>query len=433
MLYAGVSEKNITPDFPALLSGYPLPKDRYHEEVHDDLKAHIFYLNNEETDLVIITLDLISYSKRRVKMVREQIQKVCQIEPGNILISATHTHSGPVTGSVPFLSDNREMYPHYLDKVNSLIVEGVKEAKDSAFPAKIAMGKGICGKEQGVGGNRRHKDGPADPEVWVTGIKDSDDNLRGVLVNYALHPTFLHAESRVITADYPAFIYEYFQSKNPDLVVGFHTGAAGNQSSRHFRTGQTFEEAKRVGYAIAAEAERVLSQLTYEDDVKLFATHAELYPEIKRIPSVEEARAQQIEAETRYKNSVKNKEPYPVQRTLECALIGANRMLSRAEAGDKVMEGIMANSPFEIFVMGIGENRIVACPCEIFVEFALRLKKESPYKNTYLASTSNGYGSGYVCTPESYDEGGYEPTVSMYERTVGDAIIDKALELLREN
>ena len=57
------------------------------------------------------------------------------------------------------------------------------------------------------------------------------------------------------------------------------------------------------------------------------------------------------------------------------------------------MEGIMANSPFEIFVMGIGENRIVACPCEIFVEFALRLKKESPYKNTYLASTSNGYGS----------------------------------------
>ena len=64
--------------------------------------------------------------------------------------------------------------------------------------------------------------------------------------------TFLHAESRVITADYPAFIYEYFQSKT-DLVVGFHTGAAGDQSSRHSRTGQTFEEAKRVGYAIATE------------------------------------------------------------------------------------------------------------------------------------------------------------------------------------
>lgn len=435
MLYAGVSERIITPDFPTFLSGYPVPQDRYHTEVHDDLKAHCFYLNNEETEIAIITLDIICYTKRRVKMVREQIHEACGIKPGNILISATHTHSGPVGGSVPFETwdDRREMYPFYLDKVNQLIVEGIKEAKDSAFPAKIAMGKGRCGQEQGIGGNRRDKDGPADPDVWVTGIKDKADNLRGILVNYALHPTFLHAESKTITADYPAYIYEYFQNKNSDVIVGFQNGAAGNQSSRHFRTGQTFDEAKRVGYAIASEAERVLEKLTFEDDVTLFAVSDEIMPAMKKIPSIEEAKALQQKAESEYEESVKINKPYPVQRTLECSLIGANRMLRMAEAGEKAIEGILTNSPFEIFVLGIGDNRIVTVPCEIFVEFALRLKKESPYKNTYLASTSNGYGSGYVCTPESYDEGGYEPTISMYERTVGDSIIDKALELLRNN
>jgi neutral ceramidase len=183
MLFAGVNEKIITPDFPTLLAGYPLPKDRYHNAVNDDLKAHCFYLKNEKTEVAIITLDLICFTKRRVKMVREQINKVCGIKPMNILISATHTHSGPVCGSVPFelWDDRKEMYPYYLEQVSQKIVDGVKEAKESAFPAKIAMGKGRCGKEQGVGGNRRHKDGPADPEVWVTAIKDKGDKLRGVI------------------------------------------------------------------------------------------------------------------------------------------------------------------------------------------------------------------------------------------------------------
>jgi neutral ceramidase len=435
MLYAGVKEKIITPDFPTLLAGYPLPKDRYHNAVNDDLKAHCFYLKNDETEIAIVTLDLISWTKRRAKMVREQINKVCGIKPMNILISATHTHSGPVCGSVPFelWDDRKEMYPYYLDQVSQKIVDGVKEAKESAFSAKIAMGKGHCGKEQGVGGNRRHKDGLADPEVWVTAIKDDNDKLRGVLVNYALHPTFLHAENKTITADYPAYIYEYFQKQDSNIVVGFQNGAAGNQSSRHFRTGQTFEEAKRVGYAIAAEAEKVIADLKFDNNPTLFTDYTEIVPSMKRIPSVEEARATKEEAEKSLENSRKNNEPYAVQRTWECTLIGANGMLRKAEAGKEGLDGWLTNSPFEIFVLGIGENRIVTVPCEIFVEFALRLKKESPYKNTYLASTSNGYGSGYVYTPESLKEGGYEPIGSIYADTVGDEIVDAALELLKKN
>ncbi|HHW30947.1 MAG TPA: hypothetical protein GXX20_04625 [Clostridiaceae bacterium] len=434
MLYAGVSERVITPDFPTLLAGYPFPQDRYHTSVHDDLMAHCFYLRNGETEVAIITLDLICFTKRRVKMVREHIRRTCGIPEKNIIISATHTHSGPVCGSVPFefWDDRKEMYPYFLDQVCIKIINGIKEAKLNAFPAKIAMGKGYCGKEQGVGGNRRHKDGPADPDVWVTAIKDQNDKLRGVLVNYALHPTFLHAESKVITADYPAYIYEYFKKQDNELVVGFQTGAAGNQSSRHFRTGQTFEEAKRVGYAIASEAERVIAELFFDNNPKLFTDCKEIMPSLKHIPSLEEAKAKKEEAERGLENSRKNNEPYAIQRTWECTTFGANRMYRIAKAGKEVLEGMLTNSPFEIFVLGIGDNRIVTVPCEIFVEYALRLKKESPYKNTYLASTSNGYGSGYVYTPESLKEGGYEPLGSIYADTVGDEIVDAALELLRK-
>ena len=97
-------------------------------------------------------------------------------------------------------------------------------------------------------------------------------------MNYALHPTFLHAESTSITADYPAYIYEYFKKDDSSVVVGFSIGAAGNQSSRHFRSGQTFEEAKRVGYAIGKAAEDAILRMQWTEQIELFATSSFVTP-----------------------------------------------------------------------------------------------------------------------------------------------------------
>jgi hypothetical protein len=434
MLIAGVAEKVLTPKHPTFLTGYPLPLDRYHTEVHDDIKAHCFYLKNGSDRLVIITLDLCYYSKRRVQSVREKIYKLCGIPAENIMISATHTHSAPAPASIPFRlwDDRNEMYPDYLDFVDEQITEGVHEAMLNAFPASIGMGFGICGKEQNVGGNRRDKDGPADPQVWVTAIKDDSGKLRGALINYALHPTFLHAESRIITADYPCYIYEYFQKDDPDVVVGFQIGAAGDQSSRHFRSGQNFEEAKRVGYAIGAEAARVIDTLTYETDPTLAARRTMINPSIKPIPPLDQAQADQRAAVEALENSQKNNEPYPVQRTLECTLIGANKRLRIAEEGEVGMQGYQTLFPFEIMVFGIGSARIAAVPCEIFVSYALKIKKESPAERTYLASVSNGASGGYVYTPEALEEGGYEPTVSIYAPEAGEEVVGAVMQLLEE-
>ena len=434
MLIAGVSEKIITPDFPAFLTGYPLPLDRYHTDVHDDIKAHCFYLQNRGVRLAIVTLDLCYYSKSRVQIVRRQIEQACGIPAGHIMISTTHTHSGPAPAGIPFglWDEDREMYPHYLDEVNRQIVAGVQAAMMNVFPAEIAIGHGICGKEQNVGGNRRDKEGLTDPQVWVTAIRDDAKAVRGILVDYALHPTFLHAENRSLSADYPAYIYEYFQKNDPAVIVGFQMGASGNQSSRHFRSGQTFAEARRVGYALASEAQRVLARLEYDSDPQLFSMRADISPALKPIPTPEQAAQDQQNAEKAYQDSVSGHKPYPLQRTLECALIGANRRLLIAQAGEKALDGYRALLPFEIMVLGIGAGRIVGVPCEMFVEFGLRLKQESPCVLTCLATTTNGASNGYLYTQEAFAEGGYEPMVSIFAPEAGDQVIDAALGLLRK-
>jgi hypothetical protein len=65
------------------------------------------------------------------------------------------------------------------------------------------------------------------------------------------------------------------------------------------------------------------------------------------------------------------------------------------------------------------------------VEYALRLKGESPFKNTFFVTCTNGAASGYVCTPEAHREGGYEALWTRYRPETGDLLVDFTLENLR--
>ena len=147
---AGASERIITPEYPTLLLGYPEPRDRYHQSVHDDLKAHCFYFESHGEEFALVTLDLVDYTKWRTEKMRNKIKEASGIPCNHICISCTHTHSGPVTRAVPFFlkDETWEMYPYYLDMVDSLAADGIAEAKANAFMAKIGMDKGHCGKRK---------------------------------------------------------------------------------------------------------------------------------------------------------------------------------------------------------------------------------------------------------------------------------------------
>ncbi|MDR2102282.1 MAG: hypothetical protein LBP43_06900 [Treponema sp.] len=427
---AGLSEGIITPDFPVLMAGYPEPKDRYHREVHDDLMVHCFYFSGDGGELALISFDLGELSKKRTRAIREAVEKRCGIPVEGVSVSCTHTHSGPLTTTLSLWNDDRELYPFYLDFITETAVEQMARAKAGAFEAVLCPARGYCGKEQGVGGNRRDKDGPADPEVGVLGIREKGGALRGLLVNYALHPTFLHAESRALSADYPGYIYRYFKEKQPSLVTGFLQGASGNQSSRHFRQGQSFDEAKRVGYAIAAEAERVLAAAPVLENPRLFAASYGFDPPLYEIPTLEKAREGEKQARREYEEAKAAGKPYPLVRTLECSLIGAEHLLEIARAGETAVRNIRGNSPFEVQIMGIGDYRLVFYSCEIFVEFALRLKRESPFP-LFFTTCTNGAASGYICTPEAHAEGGYEALWTRYRPETGDKMIDFTLDKLQ--
>jgi hypothetical protein len=89
--------------------------------------------------------------------------------------------------------------------------------------------------------------------------------------------------------------------------------------------------------------------------------------------------------------------------------------------------------PMEVQALRIGDALIVACEGELFVEYGNQVKEASPAAVTFVAAYANGY-EGYIPTPESWEEGGYEPSLGPWtrvDRTAGETLAGRMVAAAR--
>jgi len=434
-LRAGSSSQDISPQKGVSLAGYP-HHPRPNRGVHDPLYASCLYLSDGQTQLAIVTLDIIGLSKTYVHIIRERVCRANGIPEKNIMISCSHSHSAP-RGSHNMTMDVFEagtaLDEAYVAKVIEAVAEIVAEAAAGAVPAELGIEKGFCGREQGVGGNRRDSLGPADPEVWMIGVKDLHNNLLAMLVKYTLHPTFLHSDNFLVSADYPGFIRKYINEKYPETTFLFAQGTSGNQSPRYFRSGKTFAEAERVGTAIGMEAEQILKQMSFTSDIPLLVESQEINLDLRNFPKKEFAEACVEETRKAWHILRDSGAPESDVWNAELLFLGAEDTLSMLMLYEKgELSALNENSPMEVQVLCIGDTRIVGLPGEIFVEYGITIQYRSPFPKTFVIELANGSLPGYAATEQAYAVGGYETGASMLTGKSGLQLVETAVDLLFE-
>ena len=436
-LMAGVSLVDISPGPGIELAGYP-HHPRYNKGIHDPLYAGCICLDDGTTKLALVCMDLVMYSKKEVRRVREEIARLTPIPAANLMITCSHTHSGPwASGRLDLeaLEQHLQPDPGFMADLHRKLVSLVKEAWDGRFEASIGVEKGFCGREKGVGGNRRNPNEIADPEVWVVAVKDPAGKIRGCMVKYTLHPTFLHSDSFLVSADYPGCIRKCLAEKKPGMAFLFAQGCSGNQSPRYFRTGKTYDEAMRVGYAIGEEAARVLDAMEYSTDARLLVKAVGIEVETRTLPPVEEARKAEAAARANWE---KVKAESTVERDIwnaELRFLGAEDTLGYVlvkERGEH-LELHEDEMPVEVQVIGIGDARIVGLQGEVFVEFGITIQYQAPFDKTFVIELANGGAPGYACTARAYAQGGYETGASLLTGRSGEQMVEAAVRLLHES
>ena len=436
-LTSGVAQREISPRQPMYLTGYP-KFERTSTGIHDPLLASALYLSDGITPLLFVAVDILMFSHETVQRCRVDIQQATGIPAGNILISASHTHSGPVT--VDLLAFRQDSIvpptdPAYLVFVCEQIREAAVSACQSAVPVRAAFTQALV---EGVGGNRHSQDGPRDPEVGILYLETTTHQPLAVSVVYSMHPTVLHEDSKLISADFPGYTRQYLTDRLAGAPVLYHNGPCGNLSPRYHVTAQTFAEAERLGNRLGEciyQSIRGLSPSSFSEKLVLSAVQGWVELPRRVFPSVADAEALLQRAIAHYEYLKSSGAPRAEVRTAEVTLFGAEECvyLAGAQQRGEVAALQQRYTPTEVQVLRVGESgcrpsvSFVGFSGELFVEYGLEIKRRAPDK-AFVISLANGELQGYIVTPHAE---GYEAAFSLFTPDAGRVLVEEALRLIQ--
>ncbi|MHC4884056.1 MAG: neutral/alkaline non-lysosomal ceramidase N-terminal domain-containing protein [Planctomycetota bacterium] len=435
LLRAGAAAVDVTPTRSLFLFGYP-HVERMSTGTNDPLMACALVLDNGGAKVAVCSVDVIFVTKAMTEEIRKIVTEATGILPDHILISATHTHSGPITEDMLSNKNDEEVPPAdvaYVEELTEKITKAILEAHLNLREAELAL---TTVTARGVGGNRRDPEALTDPEVPVFVLREAESkSIFCAMTVYCMHPTVLHEDSTLYSGDFPGYTRIALQEAfGKDLVTLYHTGPEGNQSPRHFTTENTLAETERLGRLLAApiiEAVKGLGDDDFRQELSLGGCHSTSDLPLREFPPVAEADAKLKASRERLDALQADGSDPRATRTAECDWFGATETATLARAvGTPEFEAVLKTIlPAEIQVLRIGEAKIVALPGELFVEYSLRIK-EMGGANTFVICCANGTLQGYIVTEEAFAEGGYEASNSFFPPEAGEDLIQAVKELL---
>jgi hypothetical protein len=223
-LRVGVSKTVINPPLGSFIAGDK--QNRLFTGVLDSLYAKAVVLYDGETTLALVTVDCIGMLYPELQKVREAVALMpfdIPFSPENIVISSTHTHSGPDVVGIwgkDYSQTGRDSA--YVDFLVQSIAGQIAEASKSLQAASVRYAEStfgetwvenICGEE-------------IDRSVTSLRFVDSKEKTIASLTNFACHPTHLDAVFSEVSADYLAGFYKSME-KNWGGEHLFLQGAIG--------------------------------------------------------------------------------------------------------------------------------------------------------------------------------------------------------------
>lgn len=430
---AGAAAVDITPAAPTFLYGYPHVQ-RQSTGVSDPLLASALYISDGETRVIFIANDVIFVPKWLADRARKRIEASTGVPADHVMITATHTHSGPVTTKM--LSNDAdpivpEPDPGYQTLLEDGIVAAAERACAGAGPAKIGH---ATADGSGLGSNRHDPADVSDPRVSVLSVRSLEgDACIGLMLICNMHPTVLHEDSTLISGDFPGFARRYLQENvvGADCPVVYHMGAAGNQSPRHVTKSNTIQEANRLGELLGKAVADVLPGVSYERTLSISCDNSLLELPLRGFPPVTEAAAARDKARQRFEHLRDHQAPRAETRSAECDWFGAEETvtLSRAAQSGRLEQAARACLPARVQVIRVGPWAFVGWPGEVYVEFALDVKKRFP--ESCVITLANSDLEGYIVTQEAVDQASYESGNAVFKSPdSGEMFVETAIDLL---
>ena len=458
--------------------------------IHDSLYSKALVIENKNTRVVIITMDIITigglgrYTEEFLPDLRKKLESDLGINAKNILINADHNHrTGQVSG----------------DLVEKTVL-AVKMAIQNLEPVKIGAGSGF---EDNITMNRRVKlkngdeytiraatpDIPdeeivgvkeMDPEIGILKIDRLDGSTKAVLYNFACHP-LLGVPDGGVTAAYPGFASGVIEDQlGKGAMALFLQGAGGDVIEVNFKNVNRVKSGEPVGRELGLSTLKALRDIPTSKNTGITVVNETIQFPLRtdvpeRIISLEKQEEELINTLRTTSLNLKTFIPLIIKYSLSPVYpsdqsyvylheknIGVKdlEMLDKSNRSDldKYIQNVLAMEKItlieenilrlkstqenlgkyggthisvDIQCMKIGDFVVVTFPGEAFVQVGLNIKKQSPFKNTFIAAYSNGYFH-YAPTADSYGDLGYEDKLCILAPEWQKIFEEKVAEMLKK-
>ncbi len=438
-LRVGVSQTDITPPLGIPMAGY------YHERgadgVLDPLLSKAIVIESGGQRAALVTVDLISITRSVTDAARVEIEKATGIPGDHVMISATHTHTGPElaarTRFSASMGGQKQLAADYTGGLSQKIADSVRAAYGRLQAARVSVASGRC---EGLAFNRRYymRDGsvawnpgklnpnivrpagPTDPEVGILYVEKLDAvnpmQSLATYVNFAMHPDTTGGSK--LSADWPGALGRVLAAYHgPQHLTLLANGTCGNINHCDFSwkwLNSGTNEPSRIAVVLGAAVLQGYKKLQPISDGPLTAKSEIIelaLPEITFEQLDDAKKTVEATKDDRAGNFMK--------------LVRSYRALDVAGRNGKPQQA-------EVQVIALGQDAAwVALPGEIFVELGLAIKQRSPFRQTFVVELANE-NLGYIPDRRSYAEGNYEPESSRCAPGSGEKLVDTAVRLLME-
>jgi len=406
MLKINTIKQIITPEIGTRLAGYP--RNYFSYKVHDDLLISGLALDDGNNKAVLLSFDLVGLDEDLIHRIRNECAIVCAIDPENIVLTCTHTHSGPHTTS-------HEEFPRNDGYVEKLI-DYCREAVKGAFKDMIEVYVFHYSVNAYENLNRRlispantylylpdnkhllkTAEGIVDPELGMLYFMNADTkDAEAVFVNYTAHPLTSQSgglSSCTITSDYPGILREQVENEIGGTCI-FTQGACGDIHPREFESGftRTEEMGKNLAKKIIHGYYAVSGYFSSEPETQYRLSEPKI----------------QVHS-TRFEMFFRDDKQ------------GSSLSLNKEKSSLST----------ELQFLQIGEVCLVGVPGELLVEPGLEIKWHSPFRKTFILYNSTAY-LGYIAQTNAFISGGYESGTSHFNMYSAFDLVSNAVQGLKE-
>jgi len=222
--FAGAATRTINPEKDSLyLAGGKA--NRPFIDVHDNLYVKAMVVSNRNNNITMLTFDCIGLLYPQLQAIRSRIKtELSFINPEHIVMSSTHTHSGPdVVGIWGKDLAHSGVNDKHMQLIVDRAVEAIKEATQARKPVNISFGSGSFGEDWV---KNISEPGELDRSVSIIQLTDLNGKNVAMLTNFACHPTIMDDASTAASSDYVWGYYKYLDSAQGGVNM-FLQGAIG--------------------------------------------------------------------------------------------------------------------------------------------------------------------------------------------------------------